>query len=199
MAIFDNRLEITSPGKLPVGQTIEKMREGYSKVRNEALAMAFSYMHLIERWGTGMLRIAEMIREAGLGDLEIIDGGTELRFNIYRKLNAGQTPKAEQVSGQKTEQGTEQAGEQGRNTEQGIEQVAEQDQTTEQAQEIEFNSSEKKVFDLIENNKYITISEIADKLGWGRSKVTYYIEKLKAKSVIERVGSSQKGYWKNKL
>ena len=142
-----------------------------------------------------MLRIAEMIREAGLGDLEIIDGGTELRFNIYRKHNAGQTPKAEQVSGQTTEQ----ACKQGRKTEQDTEQVAKQGQKTEQAQEIKFNSSEKKVFDLLENNKYITISEIADKLGWGRSKVTYYIEKLKAKSVIERVGSSQKGYWKIKL
>lgn len=135
------------------------------------------------------------IREAGLGDLEIIDGGTELRFNIYRKHNAGQTTKAEQVSGQTTEQ----ASEQGQKTEQDTEQAAEQDQTTEQAKKIEFNSSEKKVFDLIENNKYITISEIADKLGWGRSKVTYYIEKLKAKSVIERVGSSQKGYWKINL
>ena len=173
------------------------------------MAMAFSYMHLIERWGTGMLRIAEMIREAGLGDLEIIDGGTELRFNIYRKHNTGQTPKAEQVSGQSAGQTpeTEQAVEQGQKTEQNTEQdteqdteqVTEQDQTTEQTQEIKFNSSEKKVFDLLENNKYITISEIADKLVWGRSKVTYYIEKLKAKSVIERVGSSQKGYWKIKL
>lgn len=130
-----------------------------------------------------------------MGDLEIIDGGTELRFNIYRKLNEGQTPKAEQVS----EQTTEQASEQGQKTEQDTEQAAEQDQTTEQAKKIEFNSSEKKVFDLLENNKYITISEIADKLGWGRSKVTYYIEKLKAKSIIERVGSSQKGYWKINL
>ena len=142
-----------------------------------------------------------MIREAGLGDLEIIDGGTELRFNIYRKHNTGQTPKAEQVSGQSAGQTpeTEQAVEQGQKREQDTEQVTEQDQTTEQTQEIKFNSSEKKVFDLLENNKYITISEIADKLGWGRSKVTYYIEKLKAKSVIERVGSSQKGYWKIKL
>lgn len=170
-------------------------------MRDWALAMAFSYMHLIERWGTGMLRIAEMIREAGLGDLEIIDGGTELRFNIYRKHNTGQTPKAEQVLGQSAGQTpeTEQAVEQGQKTEQDTEQVTEQDQTTEQTQEIKFNSSEKKVFDLLENNKYITISEIADKLGLGRSKVTYYIEKLKAKSVIERVGSSQKGYWKIKL
>lgn len=65
------------------------MREGYSKVRNEALAMAFSYMHLIERWGMGMLRVAKMIKEAGLGELEILGGETELRFNIYRQQAVG--------------------------------------------------------------------------------------------------------------
>lgn len=96
VAIFDNRLEITSPGKLPIDQTIAKMREGYSKVRNEALAMAFSYMHLIERWGTGMLRVAKMIKEAGLGELEILGGETELRFNIYRKHAAEQSAEVKQ-------------------------------------------------------------------------------------------------------
>ena len=45
--MYDNRLEITSPGKLPMGQTIERMKEGYSKIRNEALAHAFAYMNLI--------------------------------------------------------------------------------------------------------------------------------------------------------
>ena len=108
VAIFDNRLEITSPGKLPIGQTIAKMREGYSKVRNEALAMAFSYMHLIERWGTGMLRIAKMIREAGLGELEILGGETELRFNIYRKQAAGQAIEQVAERANETEQATEQ-------------------------------------------------------------------------------------------
>ena len=38
VAVYDNRLEITSPGKLPMGQTMERMKEGYSKIRNEALA-----------------------------------------------------------------------------------------------------------------------------------------------------------------
>ncbi len=32
VAVYDNRLEITSPGKLPMGQTIERMKEGYSKI-----------------------------------------------------------------------------------------------------------------------------------------------------------------------
>ena len=37
VAVYDNRLEITSPGKLPMGQTLERMKEGYSQIRNEAL------------------------------------------------------------------------------------------------------------------------------------------------------------------
>ena len=44
VAVYDNRLEITSPGKLPMGQTIERMKEGYSKIRNEALAHAFALL-----------------------------------------------------------------------------------------------------------------------------------------------------------
>ena len=56
VAVYDDRLEITSPGKLPMSQTIERMKEGYSKVRNEALAHAFAYMNLIESWGSGIPR-----------------------------------------------------------------------------------------------------------------------------------------------
>ena len=51
VAIYDDRLEITSPGGLMPGVTLDKMKEGYSKIRNRALAHAFSYMNLIEAWG----------------------------------------------------------------------------------------------------------------------------------------------------
>lgn len=198
VAIFDNRLEITSPGKLPIGQTITKMREGYSKVRNEALAMAFSYMHLIERWGTGMLRVAKMIKEAGLGELEILGGETELRFNIYRKQAAGQSVEVKQGTKQahETEQATEQDTKQARETEQVIEQDTKQAHGTEQAIESSIDNNEKLVLDLLCHNRDITISDMAKKLEWSRSKVVYYIEKLKQNKIIERVGSSQKGYWK---
>ncbi len=57
--MYDNRLEITFPGKLPMGQTIERMKEGYSKIRNEALA-------LIEHWGSGIPRIIDKVKAAGL-------------------------------------------------------------------------------------------------------------------------------------
>ena len=84
VAIYDNRLEITSPGKIPMGQTLERMKEGYSKIRNEALAYAFSYMNLIEHWGSGIPRIIGKTRAAGLREPEFIGGDVDLRINIYR-------------------------------------------------------------------------------------------------------------------
>lgn len=84
IAIYDNRMEITSPGRLPMGQTLERIKEGYSKIRNEALAAAFAYMGLIEHWGSGIPRIIEEVREAGLREPEFLGGDTDLRINIYR-------------------------------------------------------------------------------------------------------------------
>ena len=88
VAIYDDRLEITSPGKLPMGQTIERMKEGYSKIRNEALAYAFSYMNLIEHWGSGIPRIIGKVKAAGLQEPEFIGGDVDLRINIYRSQRA---------------------------------------------------------------------------------------------------------------
>ena len=82
--MYDNRLKITSPGKLPMGQTIERMKEGYSKIRNEALAHAFAYMNLIEHWGSGIPRIIDKVKAAGLREPEFIGGEVDLRINIYR-------------------------------------------------------------------------------------------------------------------
>ena len=85
VAIYDDRLEVTSPGKLPMGQTLERMQEGYSKIRNEALAYAFSYMNLIEHWGSGIPRITSQVMAAGLRAPEFIGGDVDLRINVYRR------------------------------------------------------------------------------------------------------------------
>lgn len=202
VAIFDNRLEITSPGKLLIGQTIAKMREGYSKVRNEALAMAFSYMHLIERWGTGMLRVAKMIKEAGLGELEILGGETELRFNIYRKQAVGKTTEIEEKSGQSVGQVPEVDIRAGQDARQVPEIEVRSGQDTGRISEMGQNAGqilateEKSLLDILLSNPEINVREIAQKLGMSKSAVSRLMQKLKDKKIIERVGSSQKGYWK---
>lgn len=84
VAIFDDRLEITSPGRLMSGVTINRMKEGYSQIRNHALAHAFSYMNLIEGWGTGIPRLMKEMKEYGLNEPEFIDMEIALRINLYR-------------------------------------------------------------------------------------------------------------------
>lgn len=55
------------------GVTIERMKEGYSQIRNRALAHAFSYMNLIEGWGTGIPRLLREMKEYGLPEPEFVD------------------------------------------------------------------------------------------------------------------------------
>ena len=100
VAVYDNRLEITSPGKLPMGQTMERMKEGYSKIRNEALAHAFSYMNLMEHWGSGIPRIIDKVKAAGLREPEFIGGEVDLRINIYRDQINNSTDQRDDFSDQ---------------------------------------------------------------------------------------------------
>ena len=73
-----------SPGKLPIDQTIEAVREGFYKIRNEAIAKVFAYMGLIEGWGSGIPKINELLTQAGLREMEISGGDFYLKFTIYR-------------------------------------------------------------------------------------------------------------------
>lgn len=103
IAIFHDRVEITSPGALLRGVTINKMKKGCSKVRNRSLAQAFAYMNLIEKWGSGIPRILQECKAYGLEEPEIIDFNGDVRINLYRRKAAEhpveeKAPKAAQES-----------------------------------------------------------------------------------------------------
>ena len=117
VAIYDDRLEITSPGGLMPGVTLDKMKEGYSKIRNRALAHAFSYMNLIEAWGSGIPKLMEAMREYGLREPEFRDMEIGFRINLYRNTEdalADTTQGAEN-----TTQGAENTTQDARDTTQG--------------------------------------------------------------------------------
>ena len=84
IALYDNRLEVISPGMLLNGVSIEKMKEGYSKIRNRAITNVFSYMKIIEKWGSDIPRIIRECKEYGLPELELIDFDGDFRVNMYR-------------------------------------------------------------------------------------------------------------------
>lgn len=87
VAIYDDRLEITSPGRLLPGVTIDLMKEGFSKIRNRSLANAFAYMNLVEAWGSGIPKLMQAMQEYGLREPEFIDMEVAFRINLYRGQN----------------------------------------------------------------------------------------------------------------
>ncbi len=84
VALYDNKLEVTSPGMLLGGVSIKKMKEGYSKIRNRGITSAFSYMKIIEGWGSGIPRMIRECKDYGLKEPELIDLDGDFRINLYR-------------------------------------------------------------------------------------------------------------------
>jgi len=66
VAIFDNRLEIWSPGALPFGIKLKDLCKGHlSVLRNPAIAEVLFLAGYIERWGTGIDKMNKMMRGYG--------------------------------------------------------------------------------------------------------------------------------------
>jgi len=54
VAIYDDMLEITSPGPLPDALPLEELGTGRSEIRNRVLAPIFKDLKQIEAWGSGI-------------------------------------------------------------------------------------------------------------------------------------------------
>ena len=184
VAVYDNRLEITSPGKLPMGQTMERMKEGYSKIRNEALAHAFSYMNLIEHWGSGIPRIIGKVKKAGLREPEFIGGEVDLRINIYRGQN--------NANGIKTgvnidDNGIDDVKNGANGIKTGVNEVTYTDRTL--PDHIE------KLLKIIAENPTETQAQYAEKLGVSKRTISRIFAKLKEQGILEQQGNRRKAKW----
>lgn len=79
VAIFDDRLEISSTGILPFGLTPEDLtRTHRSRPWNPLIAQVFFRRGIIEQWGRGTLKIAELTGRAGLVPPEFEVGGNDV-------------------------------------------------------------------------------------------------------------------------
>ena len=75
VAIYEDRLEITSTGTLHFGLTPEKLFQPHeSQPWNPLIARVFHRRGVIESWGRGTLKMAELTHRAGLPKPEIEEG-----------------------------------------------------------------------------------------------------------------------------
>ena len=83
VAIFDDRLEITSPGLLVAGLTIADVLSGVSKLRNRVIGRVLREANLIEQWGSGIQRMRAACQEAGLPEPLLEEIGTSFRVTLF--------------------------------------------------------------------------------------------------------------------
>ena len=86
VAIYDDRLEVSSPGGLYNGLTYEELMQGHSKIRNRVIASVFNKMGLVESWGTGGKRIISAAESYGLPIPEFQVFDDMFRVNLFRKV-----------------------------------------------------------------------------------------------------------------
>ncbi len=85
IAIFDDRIEITNPGLLPFGLTLEAALSGVSKLRNRVIGRVFRELGLIEQWGSGISRIFSECSKYGIKPPKFEEVGTYFRVTLYNE------------------------------------------------------------------------------------------------------------------
>ena len=63
VAIYDDMIEITSPGLLPPSIDYSAMESRQSEVRNKVIAPVFKRMGIIDQWGNGLKLISEELKK----------------------------------------------------------------------------------------------------------------------------------------
>ncbi len=88
--VFDDRVEIINPGKLPEPLTPELLKKEHESIlRNPKIANVLFLYGFIERWGTGTNKIVEECLKHGLKEPEFMELGNFFKVVLFRKETEG--------------------------------------------------------------------------------------------------------------
>lgn len=163
--MFSDRLEITSFGGLPAGQTIDKFFIGKSVPTNEALANIFAMLSVSEKTGKGVPLI---VKKYGRSAFEI-DENTIVVTIPFNRINIMSDSDVSDKNSTATE--------------------------SLKNNRVALTKNQNDIINQIVDNPYITIEELMNNLSLSDSGVRRNIKKLKDSGYIKRNGSSKIGYW----
>ena len=137
-------------------------------------------MNLIEHWGSGILRILDKVKAAGLREPEFIGGEVDLRINIYR----GQVDTNNaMINANDTKDGANGVNDAGNGTN-GVEVPLNKEQA-----QIE------KLLQIIEKNPSATQAYYAEEIGVSKRTVSRMFVSLQEKGILVQSGTKRKANW----
>ena len=176
VAVYDDRLEVTSLGGLYNGLTYEEVMNGHSKIRNKAIANIFCQMGLVEAWGSGIKRIFNAAKEYDLPEPKFQEFDNMFRVELFR--NSLPMTSENKHIGETSEKHRRNIGE-----------------TSEKHGIVELNSTQQEIVKLLLENNQLSAAKLAEKIGVASRNIESNIKKLKEFGILVRHGSPKNGYW----
>jgi len=176
IAIYDDMIEITNPGKLLPSIDYSKMYDRQSDVRNKVLAPVFKHLGIIDQWGNGLQLIGDELAEYPNIKLHWKEVGIQFQVQF---VNSNFTGIADIDTASEPPSGIDESIQ----------------KSTHKRVQKNTHKTRDKIIDLMVKNKDITIHEIAKTINISIKGVEYQIAKLKKENIIKRTGSDKSGYW----
>ena len=179
IAVFDDRVEISSPGLLPPGISLQSALNGESRLRNPVIAKVFHLMGFMEEWGSGLRRIAKECDEYNVKRPILVE--TEIASIMTFSRNVVGNVVVNENDSQNVLQGQENVVENRNNV---VVNVVES-----------LSNAEKSVFDIIKRDSSYTAKEMADVLKMSSRQIQRILASLKEKNFIKHEGPDKGGHW----
>ena len=177
--VFPDHILFYNPGVLPDTITLEQLKTNQyiSTPRNRQIAKVAKEMGIIERYGTGIRRVRKMFTDYGLEEpkYEVVSGGMYVTvFGLIFEENNEEIPPDETVEENVKKVGNRVGNRVGNN----------------------ITKNQQLILNCIDEKPHITIVDLSLILGISTRKIEANIQKIKAKGLIERIGTRKEGYWK---
>ena len=183
LAIYDDRIEIASPGTFPPQITAENIKEPHeSYPHNLKVAEALYRMTYLENWGSGARRIMDACKAQNVEDPRWCDNGGFITITFKRPADSvANSVNASESKSESTQEITESTHEKAIGTQ----------ETSKSTQE----SISQKILRILSENPSMTLSDVASEVGSTRDGIRKITDKLRANGCLIREGSTKSGKW----
>lgn len=205
MAVYDDRLEVASPGGLYNGLTYEEVMNGHSKLRNRAIANVFNQMGLVESWGTGIRRILEAAGEYELPMPKVQAFDDMFRINLYRNMLSEKPIKYPNMlmeesvkygeNSEKVRRKSRKIKRKPKKVRRKPKKVRRTAKKSSEKQSVGLNETQRQILEIVQKNNRISASAMAKELLLSSRGIEKNIKLLREQGILVRHGSPKGGYW----
>ncbi len=173
VAVYDDRVEVSSPGGMFGSLTLDEALLGRSSIRNRIIASVCEKLRVVEGWGSGLKRVFGLCAKSGVRAPVFEEVGDMLRVNFYRPSFGG----GENLAQDELKNGFI------------------NDLTNETTNLNAPTNDPKNLFDLIKQRPNGSYEDFAKILHVSTATIKRKIAELKSSGKIVRVGANKNGRW----